>query len=74
MLSIKIKQQDLLSDSKNEAHAKLSAFEYENKASRESNNQINRLNWSSFKEAPYRNPKLKSSKKLNAIFGFCLIS
>ena len=31
--------------------AKLSAFEYENKES-----HTKRLNWSSFKEAPYRNP------------------
>ena len=30
--------------------AKLSTFEYENKASRESNNHIKRLNWSSFKK------------------------
>ena len=36
---------------------KLSAFEYENKVSRESNNNTERSNWSSFKEAPYKNPK-----------------
>ena len=35
--------------------AKLSAFEYENKEIWESNNHAQRLNWSSFKEAPYRN-------------------
>ena len=40
-----------------QACAKLSAFEYENKASRESNNYTERLNWSFFKETPYRNPK-----------------
>ena len=33
----------------------LIAFEYENKESRESNNHTKRLNWSSFKEVPYRN-------------------
>ena len=37
---------------------KLGAFEYENKESRESNNHTKRLNWSSFKEAPYRNPDM----------------
>ena len=37
--------------------AKLSAFKYDNRASKESNNHAKRLNWSSFKEAPYRNPK-----------------
>ena len=36
---------------------KISAFEYENKASRESNNHTKRLNWSLFKEAPCRWPK-----------------
>ena len=35
-----------------------SAFEYENRASREINNHTKRFNWSSFKEAPYRNLKL----------------
>ena len=86
MLLIKIKQQDLLRDSKyifnsitnftrvnmicfiyssasqlalyigqSQARAKLSAFEYENKESRESSNHIKRSNWSFFKEAPYRN-------------------
>ena len=34
-----------------QACVELIAFEYENKESRESK----RLNWSSFKEAPYRN-------------------
>ena len=34
---------------------KLIAFEYENKESRESNNHTKRLNWSSFKEAPFWN-------------------
>ena len=34
---------------------KLIAFEYENKESRESKNHTKRLNWSSFKEALYRN-------------------
>ena len=34
---------------------KIKCFEYENKESRESNNHTKRLNWSSFKEAPYRN-------------------
>ena len=34
---------------------KLIAFEYENNESRESNNHTKILNWSSFKEAPYRN-------------------
>ena len=34
---------------------KLIAFEYENNESRESNNHTKRLNWSFFKEAPYRN-------------------
>ena len=34
---------------------KLIAFEYENNESRESNNHTKRLNWSSFKEAAYRN-------------------
>ena len=83
---MKIKQQDLLHDSKNiydsisyytrvymiclifpsasqlaltgqlQARAKLSAYEYEYKESRESNNHTKRLNWLSFKEAPYRNP------------------
>ena len=32
-----------------------SAFAYENKESREGSNHTKRLNWSSFKEAPYRN-------------------
>ena len=32
-----------------QAHAKLSAFEYENKASRKSNKGTKRLIWSSFK-------------------------
>ena len=41
-----------------QARAKLSAFEYENKESRESNNHNKRPNWSSFKEAPYRNPEM----------------
>ena len=41
-----------------QARAKLSAFEYENKESRESNNCTKRLNCSSFKEAPYRNPDI----------------
>ena len=44
--------------SSSQAHAKLSAFEYENKESGGSNNHTNRLNWSSFKEAPYRNPDM----------------
>ena len=39
-----------------QACAKLSAFESENKESRESNNHTKNSNWSSFKEAPYRNP------------------
>ena len=34
---------------------KLITFEYENNESRESNNHTKRLNWPSFKEAPYRN-------------------
>ena len=34
---------------------KLIAFEYENNESRESNHRTKRLNWSSFKEEPYRN-------------------
>ena len=34
---------------------KLIAFEYENNESIESNNHTKRLNWWSFKEAPYRN-------------------
>ena len=38
-----------------QARPKLSAFEYENKKSLESNNHTKRLNWSSFKESPYRN-------------------
>ena len=39
-----------------QARAELNAFEYENKESRESNNNhTKRLNWSSFEEAPYRN-------------------
>ena len=33
---------------------KLIAFEYENNENRESNNHTKRLNWPSFKEAPYR--------------------
>ena len=37
------------------AREKLIAFEYANNESRESNNHTKRLNWSSFKEAPYRN-------------------
>ena len=41
-----------------QARAKLSAFKYENKVSIESNNCTKRLNWSSFKEAPYRNPDM----------------
>ena len=41
-----------------QARAKLSAFEYENKESRESNNHTKRSNWSSFKEAPDRNPDM----------------
>ena len=41
-----------------QARAKLSAFEYENKESRESNSHIKRWNWSSFKEAPCRNPDM----------------
>ena len=39
-----------------QASAKLSAFDYESKKSRESSNHTKRLNWSFFKEAPYRNP------------------
>ena len=35
-----------------QARAKWSAFEYENKASRESNDHTKRLNWLWFKEAP----------------------
>ena len=31
------------------------ALEYENSEGRESNNHTKRLNWSFFKEAPYRN-------------------
>ena len=38
-----------------QARAKLSASEYENK---ESNNHAIRPNWSSFKEAPNRNPHM----------------
>ena len=34
---------------------KLIAFEYENNEGRENNNHTKRLNWSSFKETPYRN-------------------
>ena len=34
---------------------KLIALEYENNESRESNNHTKRLNWSFFKEAPYKN-------------------
>ena len=34
---------------------KLIAFEYENSESRDSNNHTKGLNWSSFKETPYRN-------------------
>ena len=37
-----------------EAQAKLSAFEYENKESRESSNRSKRPSWSYFKYAPYR--------------------
>ena len=86
MLSIKIKQQDLLHDGKNISDSiayfyesyiydllnipkrisvntyrlitsacKLSAFEYGNKESRESNNHTKRSNWSSFKETLHRN-------------------
>ena len=41
-----------------QTRAELSVFEYENNASKESNNHAKRLtNWSSFKKAPYRNPK-----------------
>ena len=51
---------------------KLIAFEYENKESRESNNHTKRLNWSSFKEAPYRNlytsqqPYVDNSVRINS--------
>ena len=38
-----------------QARAKLSAFEYESKESRESNNHTKRPNWSSLIEASYRN-------------------
>ena len=38
-----------------QASAKLNAFEYESKESRESNKHTKRQNWLSFKEAPYRN-------------------
>ena len=41
-----------------QALAKLSAFEYENKQSRESNNHTERQNWLSFEETPYRNPDM----------------
>ena len=36
----------------------ISSFEYENKESRKSINHTGRSNWSSFKEAPYRNPDM----------------
>ena len=38
--------------------AKLSISKYENKESRESNNHTKRPNWSSLREAPYRNPDM----------------
>ena len=87
MLSIKSKQQDLISNSKKVsdsiAYLKESTFDLfnipkslsfstyrlianvcrvkcfwtEKKASKERNNHTKRLNWSFFKEAPYRNPK-----------------
>ena len=50
-----------------QARAKLSAFEYQNKASTEINNDTKRLHWSSFKEAPYRNPKPVNILKLKLI-------
>ena len=37
---------------------KIKRFEYENKKCRESSNNTRRPNWSSFKEAPYRNPDM----------------
>ena len=36
----------------------LGASDYENKESRETNDHTKRQNWSSFKEAPYRNPDM----------------
>ena len=46
-----------------QARAKLSAFEYENKESRESSNYTERSNWSSIKEALYRNPDMSQNLK-----------
>ena len=48
-----------------QVRAKLSAFEYGNKASSESSNHTKRLNWSSFKEAPYRTPTPVDNVKRN---------
>ena len=50
-----------------QAREKFSASEYQNKASTEINNDTKRLNWSSFKEAPYRNPKPVNILKLKLI-------
>ena len=47
-----------------QARAKLSAFEYEKKVSRESNNHTKRPNWSSFKEAPYRKPDMSQQPQI----------
>ena len=38
-----------------DSRVKLIAFEYDNKESKESNDHTKRLNWSTFKEEPYRN-------------------
>ena len=38
------------------------------KKSRESNNHTKRLNWSSFKEAPYRNPKPADNLEVGIYF------
>ena len=47
-----------------QALAQLSAFEYQNKDSRKSNNHTERSNWSSFKEAPYRSPDMSQQPQI----------
>ena len=50
---------------------KLIVFEHENKESRESNNHTKRLNWSSCKEAPYRNLDNESQPKNESSYTSC---
>ena len=55
-----------------QAPVKLIDFEYENKENRESDNHTKRLNWSSFKEAPYKSLEM-SQQPLKKIHSSLLV-